>query len=626
MYGAILGDIIGSPYEFDEKNIKTKEFELFADRSEFTDDTVMTVSIADALMNAGGASDADALKSALISSLQKYGRRYPLAGYGMDFSLWLAEDAPKPYNSFGNGAAVRVSAAAWLNQSDFARMRAVARTTAVISHNHQEGVKGADAVACAIFLALHKKSKEEIKEFISKNFGYNLNRTCDEIRPDYHFTDSCQETVPQAITAFLEGTDFEDVIRNAVSLGGDSDTLAAIAGSIAEAFYGVPENLKTKCREMLPEDLLEVLDRFDKVVSNEKKARENNPALQQAWDKAMEPKRKPAPKRDGFAGNEAIEKAIDELRAARTQQNVAKVLETIRVRMNAGGQFFVPVRATEEEMRTGVLKDPKNFKMQAVKTNDGKTWQPAYTSKEQLGRSSSRPTFVITVPMDMFLRQFTEEADEKTKMPDILSGIALNPEDKNFVLNRNAIKAILAANQMAKSGSKVLLAKGDIAVLKCDCIVNATDSKYTSGTGVTDSILNAGGPGLADELSELDECKVGEVKMTGGYDLPAAHVIHTVGPVYSGAEEDAGLLASCYINALNLAKAKDLKSIAFPAISTGSFGYPVEEAAKVAVTAIFGWMNANRDYGMQIILCCANDEIQQTFKKMLEQGIQRPAK
>ena len=189
------------------------------------------------------------------------GRRYPDAGYGARFCLWLAEQNPKPYGSYGDGSAMRVSSAGWLYPT-LERTREAAAATAEVTHNHPEGIKGAEAAASAIFLARTGSSKEQIREYIVDQFGYDLSRSCDEIRPAYHHVESCQQTVPEALTAFLEGTDFEDVIRTAVSLGGDCDTLTCIAGGIAEAYYGVPPALAEECDRRLPEEMLAVLRRF----------------------------------------------------------------------------------------------------------------------------------------------------------------------------------------------------------------------------------------------------------------------------------------------------------------------------------------------------------------------------
>ena len=260
MYGAILGDIIGSPYEFD-RGKKTKDFPFFDKGAGFTDDSVMTIAVADALMQAqdrGVIDDEAATKAILIDSMHGWGHRYPHAGYGGRFYQWLRRNECEPYGSWGNGSAMRVAAAGWL-YDDLETTRKVARWTAEVTHNHPEGVKGAEATASAIWMARNGKTKEEIKDFIINEFGYDLSRTCDEIRPGYYHVESCQETVPEAITAFLEGSDFEDVIRTAVSLGGDCDTLTCIAGSIAEAFYGVPVELEAECEARLPEDMRKIL-------------------------------------------------------------------------------------------------------------------------------------------------------------------------------------------------------------------------------------------------------------------------------------------------------------------------------------------------------------------------------
>ncbi len=276
MYGAILGDMIGAPYEFDRGN-KSKDFPLFTEESRFTDDTVMTVAVAEALLDTPDFPE-DKIKDFLVRSLRSWGKKYPNAGYGGRFSRWLRSKDPQPYGSYGNGSAMRVSAAGWLYET-LDMTRHMARRTAEVTHNHPEGIKGAEAVACAVFLARTGSGKEELRAHISREFGYDLSRSCDEIRPGYHHVESCQETVPEAITAFLEGNDFEDVIRTAVSLGGDCDTLTCIAGSIAEAFYGVPAILEAECRARLPEDMLEVLRRFDIARGRTEKSRDAKPVM-----------------------------------------------------------------------------------------------------------------------------------------------------------------------------------------------------------------------------------------------------------------------------------------------------------------------------------------------------------
>lgn len=261
MYGAILGDIIGSPYEFDCGE-KTKEFELFPAHARFTDDTVMTIAVAEALIGLGADADEEHVKADVVRFMRHWGRCYPRVGYGGLFRQWLVTDDPQPYGSFGNGAAMRVSSVGWLYDS-LTRTREVARWTAEVTHNHPEGAKGAETVASAIYLGRMGHSKEEINDYITQEFGYDLTRTLDEIRPTYSMDATCPGSVPEAITAFLESTDVIDAIRNAVSLGGDTDTTACIAGSIAEAFYGCPDDLHEECVKRIPADMREVLFAFD---------------------------------------------------------------------------------------------------------------------------------------------------------------------------------------------------------------------------------------------------------------------------------------------------------------------------------------------------------------------------
>ncbi len=250
MIGAIAGDIIGSVYE--HNNIKTKEFELFHPACSFTDDTVLTVALADAILN-----DKD---YALL--MKAYYWRYPGAGYGGFFHQWARSVDSTPYNSWGNGAAMRISPVGFAFDT-LDEVLARAKQYTDLTHNHPEGIKGAQAVAAAIFLARTGATKNAIKTYVETSYGYDLSRTLDEIRPTYRFNESCQGTVPQAIIAFLESNDFEDAIRNAISLGGDSDTLACITGGIAQAFYsGVPEFIFHKVMELLDEDLRDVTSRF----------------------------------------------------------------------------------------------------------------------------------------------------------------------------------------------------------------------------------------------------------------------------------------------------------------------------------------------------------------------------
>jgi len=261
MLGAIIGDVAGSVFEFD-RGPWTKEFKLFTSRSNWTDDTVMTIAVGEALIKAGKDATTDEIRKECIKSMKKWGQRYPDAGYGYRFYRWVLSDDPKPYNSWGNGSAMRVSAAGLLYDS-LERTREVAGATADVTHNHPEGIKGAECTAAVMFLARSGASKDEIRDYVVTEFGYDITRTVDELRPLHRHDESCMDTLPKALIAFFESTDYEDAIRNAISLGGDTDTIAAIAGAMAGAFYGVPEDIKQNCKEYLEGDMIEVLKEFD---------------------------------------------------------------------------------------------------------------------------------------------------------------------------------------------------------------------------------------------------------------------------------------------------------------------------------------------------------------------------
>jgi len=261
--GAIAGDIIGSPYEFETPAIKTKEFPLFCPRSRFTDDTVMTVAVAQGVME--GLGNPVLTRKSVVTAMRHYGRLYPDAGYGGRFTSWLESPDPRPYGSFGNGSAMRVSSVAWL-YSSLAEVEAFAAITAEVTHDHPEGIKGAQATAGALFLARSGYTSPEIRKYIESRYGYDLHRSLSNIRPSYFYQISCQNSVPEALLSFLESRDFEDAIRNAVSLGGDSDTLAAISGGIAEGRYGIPGELKRKVLAMLDPPLHNVVEAFEECL------------------------------------------------------------------------------------------------------------------------------------------------------------------------------------------------------------------------------------------------------------------------------------------------------------------------------------------------------------------------
>lgn len=271
MFGAIIGDIVGSIYEFD--NIKTKDFNLFTNEMFFTDDTVMTIAIAEAIIEGG--------KPRYFAEYMKlYGYLYLDIGYGTSFAKWITSKESKPYNSWGNGSAMRVSPCGWVSklsepfEEGLKLTEDLAKKSAEVTHNHPEGIKGAQATAAAIFFMRHGKSKNAIeeyknklKDYIKNKYQYDLDFTLEEIRPIYKFDVSCQGSLPPALVSFLESENFEDAIRNAISIGGDSDTLGAITGSIAEAAYGIPEDIKNKAINYLDKKIKELYNKWVNLIN-----------------------------------------------------------------------------------------------------------------------------------------------------------------------------------------------------------------------------------------------------------------------------------------------------------------------------------------------------------------------
>lgn len=287
MLGAIIGDIIGSRFEFN--NIKTKEFELFTEYNDFTDDTVMTCAVAKAFLNVRNNNNNSEIKKLsnnlfkdssknlskeVVEQMQHFGKLYPYLSYGNSFHQWLYSSNPQPYNSYGNGAAMRISPVTWVATKGFfswiSIVTILSNLVTEVTHNHPEGLKGADIVAKTIFSAKYGLSKDTIKKQV-EDWGYNLDFTLDQIRPTYEFNETCQGTVPQAIQCFLESTSFEDAIRNAISIGGDSDTIACITGGIAEAYYGIPKEIKEKALNYLDDNLRGVIDEFYKIYNINRK-------------------------------------------------------------------------------------------------------------------------------------------------------------------------------------------------------------------------------------------------------------------------------------------------------------------------------------------------------------------
>lgn len=260
MLGAVAGDIIGSAYEW--RNTKKTDFVLFGKNSRFTDDSVMTLAVAKWLVE-----DEEHSTKKLVECMQEVGKKYPYAGFGCLFLSWLYERTPQPYNSWGNGAGMRVSPVGLYAKSLDEALK-LAALTASVSHNHPEGIKGAQAIASSVFLCKEGRSKQDIKRYVEDTFGYNLNRTIAEICPNYYFDVSCQGSIPEAIIAFLEGNSFEEVIRLAVSLGGDSDTIACMAGAIAACCYEIPQEIAVKCDGLLTEYLRTIKDDFINLIES----------------------------------------------------------------------------------------------------------------------------------------------------------------------------------------------------------------------------------------------------------------------------------------------------------------------------------------------------------------------
>ena len=424
IYGAILGDIIGSPFEFDRGD-KTKDFKLFSRRSHFTDDSVMTLAVCEALLKVGQDATVKEIEDAVISSMQSWGRRYPHAGYGGYFRRWLTACHPEPYNSFGNGSAMRVSAVGWLYDS-LENTRTVAKAIANVTHNHPEGIKGAEATASAIFMARNGSSKEEIKKYIENEFHYDLNRTLNEIRPSYHMDETCQKTVPEAIIAFLEAKDFEDAIRNAVSLGGDTDTLGAITGSIAEAYYRIPEWLMTECRKRINRDMRVVLDDFNDALSNQ----------------------------DDFPdSNKMIEDAIDQYYVQNNNDGMLVFMKTLLISIEQGGELVVPYITThsilsEEQLNSinigdaFTLNHDVKLKLETVKDVKGNEWMGVFTSTNEMHKGSSG-----NVQINQSILSILKSVLDLEEV----NGIVINPFGKHIQISKNMIALLISIyNECAK--------------------------------------------------------------------------------------------------------------------------------------------------------------------------------
>ncbi|MCR4999947.1 MAG: ADP-ribosylglycohydrolase family protein [Lachnospiraceae bacterium] len=438
MYGAIFGDIVGSSYEFKERE-HTKLFRLFTEESHFTDDTVMTLAVAKSLIEVGPMASEEEIKSKLIFNFRGFAKQFPNAGYGRMFWDWVNGDSDEGYESYGNGSAMRVSSVGWL-YDNLDRTRAVARWSAEVTHNHPEGVKGAEAVATVIFLARNGWNAATIKFFVEREFGYDLSHSIQEMAQDYKGDATCQNTVPQAIRAFLEAEDYEDAIRGAVSLGGDSDTLACMAGAMAEARFGIPEEFREEVNDYLAENMVKLLSTIDNI----KKDLEDHRNIELMIHNLHEEQKKyQSQGADGSEASKEMEQAIG--------LALRHVAHAIHVRMNAGCMFFAPVELPEEELASlqdkfalgSVIPLTSNLHpgRRSIASPDGKRWLAAFTSIDE-GNKRKPDCYYVGEPI-----RFTLEVS--MQLPDC-AGIVVNAWGESFFMPKEII-----ANLLGKEGPEV---------------------------------------------------------------------------------------------------------------------------------------------------------------------------
>ncbi|MDO4499684.1 MAG: ADP-ribosylglycohydrolase family protein [Erysipelotrichaceae bacterium] len=433
MFGAIIGDVVGSRFEFRKGNIR-KDFELFHKDCRFTDDTVMTVAIADALYQSY-TNSVDEMQEYMIDAMRAWGKKYPHAGYGRRFKEWLKKDNPHPYYSYGNGAAMRCSFCGWIKET-LDETVALAQYSAEITHNHPEGIKGAQCVAAVIFLARNGKSKQEIKEYVEEDFGYDLSKTLRELKEAERNDVSCMDALPLALTAFMEGESFEEVIRNAVWLGGDTDTIAAIAGSMAEAMYEIPMYMLENVMNYLPVDIWTTALRYTEAVYVLEDARDPNPEYFKNIDIAYK-----------------IEDLYRNKDEKDNEQYYSNIYDAIIERMAEGGLVPVPVidpadlfeerqifDMTIEEYKeceeTGYLAlDPLNL------VEDDTEWIPLFTNSKQCKNSMMSKT-VISMKIEDLIKITLEKEN--------VSGVIVNPFGKRVFINKEVLKEILLRVKVAR--------------------------------------------------------------------------------------------------------------------------------------------------------------------------------
>ena len=427
MLGAIFGDIVGSVYEFNNTN--NYNFKLLSRHSEATDDTMMTLAVAKGLLEAQGLSDEE-VKDSIIDAMKEVGQRYPDAGYGGMFYRWVLSDDRKPYRSYGNGSAMRVSAAGWLYDTLEETLH-YARLSAEVTHNHPEGIKGAEATAAAIFLARTGKSKTFIKTYIVENYGYDLSKTVKEISRRYHGEEICQISVPDALICFLESESYIDTIRKAVSIGGDSDTLACIAGGIAEAYYGMDEEYQIEAVNRLDDYQKEILKRFHAYLQ-QKETHE-----------------------DYLEKNRMLREAIALLYEENSKEHLLHVYETLVCLMQLHGSVLMPCISNKipidpDEIKAGdtiQLEEDLHLKFVTYEDGQGNSALPCFTDEEELRAADLANNVVLSCSLyDMLSSIVSDEG---------IQGLLINPANQSFLLERGIIPALLEEADSRKMQSRM---------------------------------------------------------------------------------------------------------------------------------------------------------------------------
>ena len=420
MYGAIIGDIVGSRFEFDRGG-KTREFKLFTKDCDFTDDTVMTTAVAEALMEAGIDAGEEEVKNCLIKSMKKWGQAYPHAGYGARFIHWVLSKDAEPYGSYGNGSAMRVSPAGWLYDT-IERTREVARWTAEVTHNHPEGVKGAESLAAAIFMARNGASMEDIDLYIREEFGYDLSRSLDDIRPTYYHVEDCMRTMPEAFECFLESESFESALRNVMYIGGDTDTLGAIAGALAEAFWGIPVSIIEEASDYIPEDIFKVVNEFHSNLHNK------------------------YPDDIGdYRENVHIKDVCRRLNETHKEEELVTLVLKLVERIKADGQAPTPMVDVNNVLGTldlgqitlgneFCLGEEMRLRIFALTDKNGKRWLPFFTNEEEVNHEQTT-SLILNMP----IRMLVEDGYEC----NTLEGIVINPFSDNILLGKEILGIVM---------------------------------------------------------------------------------------------------------------------------------------------------------------------------------------